>query len=98
MLRWPRHDEPFLLFPDEMNRRGWSELDVLIVSGDAYVDHPSYGTALIGRLLECHGYNVGIIAQPDWGRVDGSPMTVGSAGCRRDHCGCPSAEGREPVN
>ncbi|MFA6378859.1 MAG: YgiQ family radical SAM protein, partial [Candidatus Omnitrophota bacterium] len=51
---------------EEMKARGWRELDVLIVSGDAYVDHPSYGTAVIGRILEDQGYKVGIIAQPDW--------------------------------
>ena len=46
--------------------RGWEELDFVYVSGDAYVDHPSFGPAIIGRLLESHGYRVGIIAQPDW--------------------------------
>ena len=46
--------------------RGWHELDFVYVSGDAYVDHPSFGAAIIGRLLESHGYRVGIIAQPDW--------------------------------
>ncbi len=50
----------------EMQERGWDRLDVLLVSGDAYVDHPSFGTALIGRLLESLGYRVGIVAQPDW--------------------------------
>jgi uncharacterized radical SAM protein YgiQ len=58
------------MFPDEMKRRGWHALDVLIVTGDAYVDHPSYGAAVIGRLLESHGYKVGIIAQPDWNKPD----------------------------
>ncbi len=58
------------MFYDEMEKLGWKELDVLLVSGDAYVDHPSYGTALIGRLLESKGYKVGIIAQPDWRRTD----------------------------
>ncbi|NLE65534.1 MAG: YgiQ family radical SAM protein [Elusimicrobia bacterium] len=52
------------MFPDEMKARGWAELDVLLVSGDPYVDHPAYGTAVIGRLLEAEGYKVGIIAQP----------------------------------
>ncbi|MBF0511992.1 MAG: YgiQ family radical SAM protein [Candidatus Omnitrophica bacterium] len=51
---------------NEMKRLGWEQLDVLIVTGDAYVDHPAYGTALIGRLLESQGYKVGIIAEPDW--------------------------------
>lgn len=51
---------------EEMLSRGWKELDILLVSGDAYVDHPSYGTAVIGRVLEDAGFKVGIIAQPDW--------------------------------
>jgi uncharacterized radical SAM protein YgiQ len=50
----------------EMRERGWEALDVLLISGDAYVDHPSYGAAVIGRLLESLGYRVGIVAQPDW--------------------------------
>ena len=50
----------------EMTARGWDQLDVLIITGDAYVDHPSFGAALIGRVLEAGGYRVGIIAQPDW--------------------------------
>jgi uncharacterized radical SAM protein YgiQ len=51
---------------EEMDARGWSELDILIVNGDAYVDHPAFGGALIGRFLEHRGYRVGMIAQPDW--------------------------------
>jgi uncharacterized radical SAM protein YgiQ len=50
----------------EMTARGWDELDVLIITGDAYVDHPSFGAALIGRTLEAMGCRVGIISQPDW--------------------------------
>lgn len=50
----------------EMSSRGWKQLDFLLISGDAYVDHPSFGTAIIGRLLEKQGFKVGIIAQPDW--------------------------------
>ncbi len=50
----------------EMTQRGWDELDVLFISGDAYIDHPSFGTALLARLLEAEGLRVGIIAQPDW--------------------------------
>jgi uncharacterized radical SAM protein YgiQ len=50
----------------DMQQRGWDELDVILITGDAYVDHPAYGVALIGRVLESHGYRVGIIAQPDW--------------------------------
>ena len=51
---------------DDLRKRGWSELDVIIITGDAYVDHPSFGAAVIGRVLEARGFRVGIIAQPDW--------------------------------
>jgi uncharacterized radical SAM protein YgiQ len=51
---------------EDMLERGWDELDFVLVSGDAYVDHPSFGTAVIGRVLENRGYRVGIIAQPTW--------------------------------
>ena len=51
---------------EDMTNRGWKELDFLFISGDAYVDHPSFGPAILGRVLEAHGYKVGIIAQPDW--------------------------------
>jgi uncharacterized radical SAM protein YgiQ len=50
----------------EMDALGWDSCDVVLVTGDAYVDHPSFGMALVGRLLEAHGFRVGIIAQPDW--------------------------------
>lgn len=50
----------------DMKRRGWDELDILFVSADAYVDHPSFACALICRLLEANGYRVGIVAQPNW--------------------------------
>lgn len=50
----------------DMNIRGWKQCDFVYVTGDAYVDHPSFGHAIITRLLEAHGYKVGIIAQPDW--------------------------------
>ncbi len=51
----------------EAKARGWDELDIILISGDAYVDHPSFGSAVIGRFLEAAGYRVGIIAQPDTG-------------------------------
>jgi uncharacterized radical SAM protein YgiQ len=51
---------------EEMDELGWDSCDVILVSGDAYVDHPSFGMALIGRLLETQGFRVGLIAQPDW--------------------------------
>ena len=51
---------------DDMAHRGWDDYDVLIITGDAYVDHPSFGPTIIGRLLEDEGYRVAILAQPDW--------------------------------
>ncbi|MGH8559906.1 MAG: YgiQ family radical SAM protein, partial [Methylococcales bacterium] len=54
----------------EMDCLGWDLCDVILVTGDAYVDHPSFGMALIGRLLEAQGFRVGIIAQPDWRNAD----------------------------
>jgi len=58
---------PFLpMSREEMDTLGWDSCDVIIVTGDAYVDHPSFGMAIMGRLLEAQGFRVGIIAQPDW--------------------------------
>ncbi|MHC1708380.1 MAG: YgiQ family radical SAM protein [Bacteroidales bacterium] len=51
---------------EEILKRGWEELDIILFSGDAYVDHPSFGTAVIGRFLEKHGYKVAIVPQPNW--------------------------------
>ncbi|MGI6176118.1 MAG: YgiQ family radical SAM protein [Christensenellales bacterium] len=53
----------------DMQALGWSQADFIFVSGDAYIDHPAFGTALLCRLLEAHGYRVGVIAQPDWHSV-----------------------------
>ena len=50
----------------EMDTLGWDSCDIILISGDAYIDHPSFGVALVGRLLEAQGFRVGIIAQPDW--------------------------------
>ncbi len=58
---------PFLpMSMEEMDLLGWDSCDVIIVTGDAYVDHPSFGMAIVGRFLESQGFRVGIIAQPDW--------------------------------
>ncbi|TAK67320.1 MAG: YgiQ family radical SAM protein [Betaproteobacteria bacterium] len=58
---------PFLpMSREEMQTLGWDACDVIIVTGDAYIDHPSFGMALVGRLLEAQGFRVGIISQPDW--------------------------------
>ncbi len=54
----------------EMDALGWDSCDIIVVTGDAYVDHPSFGMAIIGRLLEAQGFRVGIIAQPDWQSAD----------------------------
>ncbi len=64
---------------EEMNARGWSELDVLIVTGDAYVDHPAFGPILIARFLEGRGYKVGVVAQPRWD----SPADIARMGAPR---------------
>ena len=62
---------PFLpMSRAEMTILGWDSCDVILVTGDAYIDHPSFGMALIGRLLEAQGFRVGIISQPDWLSVD----------------------------
>ena len=50
----------------DIEDRGWDELDIILITGDAYVDHPSFGAAVIARVLERAGYKVGIISQPDW--------------------------------
>jgi uncharacterized radical SAM protein YgiQ len=80
---------------EEVRRRGWDEVDVILVTADAYVDHPSFGAALIGRWLEKHGYRVAILAQPDWRSVEafrslGKPrlfwgITSGAVDSRLNH-------------
>ena len=62
---------PFLpMSREEMTQLGWDSCDIIIVTGDAYVDHPSFGMAVIGRMLEAQGFRVGIIAQPEWHSAD----------------------------
>lgn len=71
--RRTRRPEPHGFLPmsrAEMQARGWDQLDVLLITGDAYVDHPSFGAAMIGRVLEAEGHRVGIVAQPDWRTPD----------------------------
>ncbi len=70
----------------EMSLRGWSELDILLISGDAYIDHPSFGIPLLGRLLEAQGWRVGIVAQPRWD----SPDDIMRMGRPRLFCGISS--------
>jgi uncharacterized radical SAM protein YgiQ len=77
LFSYPRHRPemgkpvPFLpMSKAEMDALGWDSCDVILVTGDAYIDHPSFGMALIGRLLEAQGFRVGIISQPDWHSAD----------------------------
>ncbi|MBS0345768.1 MAG: YgiQ family radical SAM protein [Proteobacteria bacterium] len=76
LLSYPRHRPqlkraPFLpMSRAEMDALGWDECDIIVVTGDAYIDHPSFGMALIGRTLEAQGFRVGIISQPDWHSAD----------------------------
>lgn len=66
---WAKRFGPAPILPmtrAEMDKLGWDSCDIILVTGDAYVDHPSFGMALVGRLLEAQGFRVGIIAQPDW--------------------------------
>jgi len=66
----PVASPPLPMTRAEMLARGWDEVDVVIVTGDAYVDHPSFANALIGRLLEAAGFRVAMLAQPDWGSCE----------------------------
>ncbi len=65
-VRYRRADHPLPMTAAEAASRGWTEIDVVFVTGDAYIDHPSFAMALLGRVLEAAGYRVGIISQPDW--------------------------------
>ena len=70
---WAKRFGPAKFLPmsrEEMTELGWDCCDIIIVTGDAYVDHPSFGMAVIGRTLEAQGFRVGIIAQPDWSSAD----------------------------
>ena len=63
---------PFLpMSREEMEALGWDSCDIILVTGDAYIDHPSFGMAIVGRLLEAQGFRVGMIAQPDWQNAEG---------------------------
>ena len=62
--------QPLPMARDEIAAQGWDAVDVVFVTGDAYVDHPSFAMALLGRLLETEGYRVAILSQPDWHSCD----------------------------
>ena len=57
---------PLPMTPEEVTARGWDAVDVVFVTGDAYIDHPSFAMAILGRVLEAAGYRVAIVSQPDW--------------------------------
>ena len=61
---------PLPMSVEEMRERGWDEADVVFVTGDAYIDHPSFAMAILGRVLEAAGYRVAIVSQPDWRNCD----------------------------
>ena len=66
---WAKRFGQALMLPtsrEEMDELGWDSCDIILITGDAYIDHPSFGMALVGRLLEAQGFRVGIIAQPEW--------------------------------
>ena len=66
MTNQPRLSDWLPITKKEMKLRGWEELDVILITGDAYIDHPSFGAAVIGRIIEAEGFRVGIIPQPNW--------------------------------
>ena len=73
LFSWPQYwaacfgPAPFLpMSREEMDQLGWDSCDIILVTGDAYVDHPSFGTAVISRVLEAEGLRVAVLAQPDW--------------------------------
>ena len=65
-----REARPLPMSMEEMKQRGWDEADIVFVTGDAYIDHPSFAMAILGRILEAAGFRVGIISQPDWQSCD----------------------------
>ncbi|HJN11153.1 MAG TPA: YgiQ family radical SAM protein [Pirellulaceae bacterium] len=64
------HRRPLPMTRREMEARGWDEVDIVFITGDAYVDHPSFATAILGRVLEAAGFRVGIVSQPNWQNAD----------------------------
>jgi len=86
---------PFLpMSREDMQKLGWDELDIILITGDCYVDHPSYGVSVIGRVLQDKGYRVGIIAQPDWT----DPAALQIMGQPRLCCGVSSGNMDSMVN
>ena len=88
--RFNPHKQPAFIpmSKEEMDDLGWKELDILLVSGDAYVDHPAFGPAILGRWLIAHGFKVGIVTQPDWKNND--PAQIQAMGRPRLFAGVTS--------
>src|SRR5574337_67419 len=79
----------------EMDELGWDSCDVILVTGDAYIDHPSFGMALVGRLLESHGFRVGMIDQPEWRKPhEGGARSSAEGGAKVDAADAFRALGR----
>ena len=66
----PHQIKPLPMSMQEAKARGWDELDIVFITGDAYIDHPSFAMAILGRVLEAAGFRVGLVSQPDWRKVD----------------------------
>ena len=91
------NSEKFSFLPmsrEDMHKLGWNEIDIILITGDCYVDHPSYGISVIGRTLQDKGYRVGIIAQPDWT----DPAALQVMGQPRLCCGVSSGNMDSMVN
>ena len=91
------NSEKFSFLPmsrEDMHKLGWNEIDIILITGDCYVDHPSYGISVIGRVLQDKGYRVGIIAQPDWT----DPAALQVMGQPRLCCGVSSGNMDSMVN
>jgi uncharacterized radical SAM protein YgiQ len=91
------NSEKFSFLPmsrEDMRKLGWNEIDIILITGDCYVDHPSYGISVIGRVLQDKGYRVGIIAQPDWT----DPASLQVMGQPRLCCGVSSGNMDSMVN
>ena len=80
---------PLPMTRHEMDQRGWDACDIVLITGNAYVDHPSFGTALVGRWLEYLGYRVGIIAQPDPQRIETGERGQSAHMCKEGKGGGP---------
>ena len=82
---------------DEMEKLGWKQADIILFSGDAYVDHPSFGSAVIGRVLQAAGYKVALVPQPNWRDDLRDFKKLGKPRLLRSVCGSDGLNG-EPLH